>query len=148
MTSADLAKQAFPGAPQVPISKAVRAGDFVFTSAYGGHLFDPVDVTFDAEGRVLSDGSGLEQVAFEKQVHACFGFLKEALAVAGCTLADVVDCQCWLSDARDFVRFNAIYREYFTADPPVRSVFRADFMFGCKVELKAIAYKPLTAGAG
>ena len=32
-------RQAWPAHPEVPISKAVRAGDFVFTSAYG-----PVDL--------------------------------------------------------------------------------------------------------
>jgi 2-iminobutanoate/2-iminopropanoate deaminase len=139
-------KQCFRGAPQVPISKAVRAGDFVFTSAYGGHLFDPADVTFDETGHVVDDGSGKAGVGFEEQVHACFGFIAEALAVAGCTLADVVDCQCWLSDPRDFVRFNAIYRQYFFDDPPTRSVFRAEFMFACKVELKVVAYRPVIAG--
>ncbi|MFO1055813.1 MAG: RidA family protein [Dongiaceae bacterium] len=136
-------KQAFPGAPQVPISRAVRAGDFVFTSAYGGHIFDPKDVTFDADGNVLADGSGREGASLAEQVHACFGMIRDALAVAGCTLDDVVDCQCWLADRRDFVAFNEIYRQYFTADPPTRSVFRADFMFACKVELKVVAWKPV-----
>jgi enamine deaminase RidA (YjgF/YER057c/UK114 family) len=138
-------KQAFPGAPQVPISRAVRAGDFVFTSAYGGHIFDPKDVTFDADGNVLADGSGREGADLAEQVHACFAMIKGALAVAGCTLDDVVDCQCWLADRRDFVAFNEIYRQYFTADPPTRSVFRADFMFACKVELKVVAWKPVAA---
>ncbi len=146
MTGPAPAKQCFRGAPQVPISKAVRAGDFVFTSAYGGHLFDPADVTFDEAGCVVDDGSGKAGVGFEEQVHACFGFIADALAVAGCRLADVVDCQCWLGDPRDFVRFNAIYRQYFAEDPPTRSVFRAEFMFACKVELKVVAYKPVAAG--
>jgi enamine deaminase RidA (YjgF/YER057c/UK114 family) len=55
-----------------------------------------------------------------------------------------VSCECWITDARDFVAFNAIYRTYFTHDPPVRSVFPMRFNFNCKVELKAIAYKPLS----
>ena len=138
-------KQAFPGAPQVPISRAVRAGDFVFTSAYGGHIFAPKDVAFDEAGNVLADGSGREGVSLDEQVHACFAMIKGALAAAGCTLKDVVDCQCWLSDRRDFVQFNEIYRQYFTSDPPTRSVFRADFMFACKVELKVVAWKPLAS---
>ena len=69
--------------------------------------------------------------------------IKEALAVAGCDLDDVVDCQCWLTDPRDFVEFNAIYRTYFTKDPPVRCVFPAQFMFQCKIEIKVTAYRPL-----
>jgi enamine deaminase RidA (YjgF/YER057c/UK114 family) len=135
-------KAAFPAHPTVPISKAVRAGDFVFTSAYGPWTFDPKDVVFDQDGRIVSDGSDLEGMPFDEQVHRTFGFIKEALTTAGVSLADVVDCQCWLADARDFVRFNAIYREYFTHDPPVRSVFPSGFMFLCKVEMKVIAYRP------
>jgi 2-iminobutanoate/2-iminopropanoate deaminase len=44
------------------------------------------------------------------------------------------------------VRFNEIYRTYFTKDPPVRSVFPIRFMFDVKVELKVIAYKPHAGG--
>jgi len=138
-----MSKTAYPAHPEVPISKAVRAGDFIFTSAYGPWIFDPRKVTFDADGNVLDDGSGRRNVSFDEQTHLTFGFVKEALAATGCGLEDVVDCQCWLADPRDFVRFNEIYRTYFTHAPPVRSVFPIKFMFGCKIELKVIAYKPL-----
>ena len=43
-------RQAWPAHPEVPISKAVRAGDFVFTSAYGPWTFDPALVTCRAAG--------------------------------------------------------------------------------------------------
>lgn len=141
-----MAKQAYPAHPTVPISKAIRAGDFVFTSAYGPWTFDPKKVVFDADGNILDDGSGHKDVPFDEQVHLTFGFIKEALAVAQCSLDDVVDCQAWFADARDFVRFNEIYRTYFSKDPPVRSVFPIKFMFDCKIELKVIAYKPLANG--
>ncbi|HZF35575.1 MAG TPA: RidA family protein [Candidatus Angelobacter sp.] len=138
-------KQAFQADHAVPISKAVRAGDFVFTSAYGPWLFNPVNVTFDAAGNIIDDGTGNQAMPFEEQVHRTFDFVKEALAVAGCTLDDVVNCECWLTDPRDFVAFNAIYKTYFKAAPPVRSIFPMRFMFTCKVEMKVVAYKPLTA---
>lgn len=138
-----MTKQAHPAHPEVPISKAIRAGDFVFTSAYGPWTFDPRKVTFDKDGRILSDGTDNKNVPFDEQVHRTFGFVKDALAAAHCTLDDVVDCQVWLADARDFVRFNEIYRGYFSKDPPVRSVFPIGFMFDVKIEIKVIAYKPL-----
>jgi 2-iminobutanoate/2-iminopropanoate deaminase len=141
-----MTKSAFPAHHAVPISKAVRAGDLVFTSAYGPWTFDPRDVVFDDEGRIVSDGSGLEAMPFDEQVHRTFDFVKAALEVAGAGLADVVDCQCWLADARDFVAFNAIYRGYFSHDPPVRSIFPSAFMFLCKVEMKVIAYRPVMGG--
>ena len=138
-------KQAFQADHAVPISKAIRAGDFVFTSAYGPWLFDPRDLTFDDAGNILDDGTAKGSMGFEDQVHLTFGFIKEALAVAGCTLDDVVNCECWITDPRDFVAFNAIYKTYFKTAPPVRSVFPMRFNFNCKVEMKAVAYKPLTA---
>src|SRR5258705_529502 len=138
-------KQAFQADHAVPISKAVRAGDFVFTSAYGPWLFNPLNVTFDEAGDIIDDGTGNQAMPFEEQVHRTFDFVKAALAVAGCTLDDVVNCECWLTDPRDFVAFNAIYKTYFKAAPPVRSIFPMRFMFTCKVEMKVVAYKPLTA---
>jgi len=138
-------KQTYPIDHAVPISKTVRAGDFVFTSAFGPWLFNPVNVTFDAAGNIIDDGTGNGSMSFEEQVHRTFGYIKEALAVAGCTLDDVVNTECWLTDPRDFVAFNAIYKTYFTKDPPVRSIFPMRFMFNCKVEMKVVAYKPLTA---
>lgn len=135
-------RQAWPAHPEVPISKAVRAGGFVFTSAYGPWTFDPERVVFDGEGRIVDDGTGRADTPFEEQVRLTFGMIEEALAAAGCGLADVVDCQVWLADARDFARFNEIYREYFRHDPPTRSVFPQAFMFSCRLEIKVIAYRP------
>src|SRR3954447_11031725 len=95
-------KQAYPAHPEVPISKVIRAGDFVFTSAYGPWTFDPTKVVFDANGEILDDGTGRKDVPFEEQVHLTLAMIRDALAAAGCTLDDVIDCQVWLSDARDF----------------------------------------------
>ena len=136
-------KRAHPAHHAVPISKTVRAGDLVFTSAYGPWVFDPADVVFDTDGNPIGDGTGNEAMQFEEQVHRTFGFITEALALEGCTLDDVVKCECWLSDARDFGAFNAVYKTYFRKDPPVRSVFPVRFMFTCKVEMQVIAYRPV-----
>jgi len=141
-----MAKQCFPAHPEVPISQAVRAGDFVFTSAYGPWLFDPQKVSFDTEENVVDDGSGKVDMPFTDQVHSTIGLISQALAAAGCELGDVVDCQVWLARARDFVAFNAIYRQYFSKDPPVRSVFETRFMFPCRLEMKVVAYRPIPPG--
>jgi 2-iminobutanoate/2-iminopropanoate deaminase len=65
--------------------------------------------------------------------------------VAGCTLADVVDMTVWLASPRDFAGFNAVYAELFPSNKPTRTVLGTTFMFNCRVEMKAIAYKPLVA---
>ena len=45
--------------PGFPISLAMRAGDYVFTSAQGDHEFDPALVRYDARGLVVGDGNTL-----------------------------------------------------------------------------------------
>ena len=58
----------------------------------------------------------------------------------------MIDCQVWLRDPRDFHEFNRIYAGYFETNRPVRSVFRTDFMFDFRIEMKVVAYKPLQDG--
>ena len=95
---------AFPAHPGVPISKAVRAGDFVFTSAYGPWHFGPSKIIFDDAGNILDDGTSIQVMPIAEQIdRATIGFISEALAVAGCTLGDVVSRECWLADPRDSV---------------------------------------------
>jgi enamine deaminase RidA (YjgF/YER057c/UK114 family) len=138
-------KKAFPIDHAVPISKAIRAGDFVFTSAFGPWVFNPANLKYDDAGNIIDDGTDNQSMGFEQQVHRTFDFIKAALAVADCTLDDVISSECWLTDPRDFMAFYAIYKTYFKSDPPVRSIFPMRFMFSCKVEMKVVAYKPLTA---
>src|SRR3954451_9922873 len=83
-------KQAFPIDHAVPISKAIRAGDFVFTSAFGPWVFNPANLKYDDAGKIIDDGTENQSMSFEDQVHRTFDFIKAALAVAGCTLDDVV----------------------------------------------------------
>jgi 2-iminobutanoate/2-iminopropanoate deaminase len=133
----------FGGAPPFPISRAVRAGDFVITCAVGDRVFSPEEALYDERGRVVSTGARLQALTFADEVHATFKVLEDSLALAGCRLADVIDCQVWLRDPRDFHELNRIYAGYFVTNRPVRSVFRADFMFDFRIEMKVVAYKPL-----
>lgn len=133
----------FGGAPPFPISRAVRAGDFVITCALGDRVFTPEEALYDEHGRVVSTGARLQSLTFAEEVHATFKALEESLEPAGCTLADVIDCQVWLRDPRDFHEFNRIYATYFQGNRPVRSVFCTEFMFDFRIEMKVTAYKPL-----
>ena len=74
-----------------PISRAVRAGDFVITSAFGDHAFRPEDVLYDRDGFVISDGSDVRQRSFADEVRGTIRTVEDALGLAGCTLSDVVD---------------------------------------------------------
>ena len=109
-------------------SQAVRSGSLVFVS--GQLAIDPETGTMSPED-------------IAEQTDRVLRNLNAIVGTAGATLADVVKCECWLTDPRDFRAFNAIYKTYFSKDPPVRSVFPMRFMFTCKVEMQVIAYKPL-----
>ena len=65
-----------------------------------------------------------------------------ALALAGCTLEDVVKTTVWLDDARDFDEFNRVYSEFFPGNKPARSTTQAKNMVDTKIEIEVIAYKP------
>ncbi len=56
----------------------------------------------------------------------------------------MVDASVCLRDPRDFHEMNKAYGEFFKRNQPTRSIFRIDFMFDCRVEIKVTAYKPLT----
>jgi enamine deaminase RidA (YjgF/YER057c/UK114 family) len=125
-----------------PISRAVRAGDFVITSAFGGYMPAIEEQVYDAEGMPLSTGRRRGPMSFADEVHGTFKFITDALALAGCTLADVVDSQVWLKDPRDFAEMNRLYAEYFKDNRPIRSVFQNHFMMEFRIEIKVVAYKP------
>jgi 2-iminobutanoate/2-iminopropanoate deaminase len=136
-------KVAYGSEPGFPISMAMRAGDFVFTSAQADHGFDPAEVVYDEKGLVVSDGNKLPPRSMADETRATLRNLEASLAEAGCTFDDVVDSSVWLRDPRDFHEMNKAYAEFFKRDCPTRSIFRIDFMFDCRIEIKVTAYKPL-----
>jgi enamine deaminase RidA (YjgF/YER057c/UK114 family) len=123
----------FYGNPRpYPISRAVRAGDFVFTSALGDRVRTP-----------QTDSIEMGDAAFEREARGTFHEIIDALALAGATLADVVDCQVWLRDPADFPLMNKVFVQFFGDTQPARQVFQNEFMFGFRIELKVTAYAPL-----
>ena len=140
-------RQAWPAHPEVPISKAVRAGDFVFTSAYGPWTFDPAKVVFDDAGDIVDDGSGLRGHAVRGAGAPDRGLRRggaRRLPAARCD--DVVKCECWLADARDFVAFNRDLPHLLHPGPAGALGLPVRFMFACKIEMQAVAYRPVSGG--
>lgn len=125
-----------------PISRVVRAGDFVITSAFGDRVPTPEETVYDAEGLPLPTGKRRRALSFADEVHGTFKMVQDALALADCTLDDVIDSQVWLKDPRDFHEMNRIYMTYFTKSKPIRSVFQNHFMLEFRIEIKVVAYKP------
>lgn len=126
-----------------PISKAVRTGDFVTTSAFGAYIATVDDQVYGADGTPLATGRIVKKYSFADEVHGTFKMVSDALALAGCSLEDVVDTQVWLKDPRDFAEMNAIYATYFKTNRPIRTVFQNHFMMEFRIEMKAVAYNPV-----
>src|SRR5262245_38147822 len=99
-------KVAYGSEPGFPISLAMRAGDFVFTSAQGDHGCNPADVVYDEKGLVVSDGNKLPPRSMAEETRTTLRNIEASLAEAGCTLEDVVDTSVWLRDPRDFAEMN------------------------------------------
>ena len=121
-----MTKQHF-GASHVPLSPAVRAGDFVFVSG---------QVPVGKDGKIVEGGVGQQTTKVLDNVAA-------ALALAGCQMSDVVKTTVWLKRAEDFAEFNAAYAPFFPKDPPARSTAESRLMIDILVEIEAVAYKPL-----
>jgi 2-iminobutanoate/2-iminopropanoate deaminase len=118
-------KQVF-GTSHVPLSPAVRAGDFVYVSG---------QVPVDAQGNIVQGG-------VKEQTRQVLENVKAALALAGATMDEIVKTTVWLEDARDFAAFNQVYASYFPTEPPARSTAESRLMIPIKVEIEAIAYSP------
>jgi 2-iminobutanoate/2-iminopropanoate deaminase len=121
-----MVKQHF-GSSHVPLSPAVRAGDFIYVSG---------QVPVGADGSVVPGG-------IEAQTRQVIENIKAALSLAGADLGDIIKTTAILSDARDFGAFNKIYGSYFSQTPPARTTLEARLMIDIKVEVEAVAYKPL-----
>jgi reactive intermediate/imine deaminase len=114
------------GTSHVPLSPAVRAGDFVYVSG---------QVPVDGQGNIVPGG-------VKEQTRQVLENVKAALALAGATMDDVVKTTVWLEDARDFSAFNQVYATYFPQEPPARSTAESRLMIPIKVEIEAVAYSP------
>jgi 2-iminobutanoate/2-iminopropanoate deaminase len=115
------------GGRQLSLSRAIRAGDFVF-------LTGQVPMR---DGRVVTEGT------IEEQTLIVLDTIRDTLAEAGCGLQDVVKAMVWLTDRADFPGFNAVYAEYFPHEPPARSAVVNDLLVDVRVEVEVVAWRPL-----
>lgn len=109
----------------VPLTPAIRAGDFVFVSGQLG---------IDDKGVVVADDVAA-------QARQAMEHIRAILAQANVDLTRIVKVSVWLTDKADFPAFNAAYREFFPDRPPARSTVVSDLLIpGAKVEIDAVVY--------
>jgi len=110
---------------RVPLSQAIRAGDWVFASGQLGN--DP------RTGRLAEGGIKAET----RQV--CEN-LKAVLEAGGSSLGRVVKVTIYLADLGELMAMNEVFNEYVPKDPPARTTFQAaGLVAGARVEIEAIA---------
>lgn len=114
--------------PNLPFHPAVRAGDYIFVS-----------------GQVAKDENGNMCVGnIEEQTRWTVECLQRILALEGAELSDIVKVTVFLEDARDFGRYNRVFAEYFPDGNIARTTVEARAVIDTKIEMDAIAYKPLS----
>lgn len=108
-----------------PYSQAVKAGGMVFLS-----------------GQIALDPKSGELVAgdIQAQTRQVLGNLKAVLAAAGSSLERVVKTTVFLTSMDDFPKMNAVYGEFFSANPPARATVEVCRLpRGAAVEIEAVA---------
>jgi 2-iminobutanoate/2-iminopropanoate deaminase len=114
-----------PNALKLPLSPAIRAGDYIFVSGQVGFI----------------DSSGKEVKGIEAQTRQCLENIKQVLEAASSSLNDVVKVTVFLAHADHFTQMNEVYQSYFPKDYPARStVITIPAIPSMLVEIECIAY--------
>jgi 2-iminobutanoate/2-iminopropanoate deaminase len=110
----------------VPLSQAVRAGDWIFAS---GQLPTDPQTGKRVEGGIAA------------QTRQVCEHLKAIVETGGSSLENVVKVTIYMVDLAELFEMNAVFNEYFPKDPPARTTFQcAALVGGARVEIEAIAF--------
>lgn len=114
----------YPSTKPLPLSRAVKAGGFLFLSGI---------LPADANGAPLQGDIRTETKAVLDQIDA-------ALRDLGASRKDVVRATIRLSDLADFREFNEEYASFFGTELPARSTVQATLNRGAKIEVEVQAW--------
>jgi len=111
--------------PIGPYSQGIVANGLLFTAGQAG--VDP------STGKLVPGGIAAE-------TRQTLENLRNILEAAGCTLADVVSANVYMTDLSQFAAMNQVYGEFFGDNPPARTtVGVASLPMGALVEITLVA---------
>src|SRR2546421_1895308 len=126
----------FGAAPFAPAPRAVRAGDYVFTSSI--YPIDDSGHAVTVDERLGETGPSL----MEAQARRCLETLKSVLRESGSSIERVLKADVHLVDGAEFVEFKRVWKEYFPSNPPARTTVEVGDTLpfpGARLNLDAVA---------
>ena len=138
MKSADSAVIPGKARPRGTFPHFRRAGDFIFVSGTSARRAD--DSIAGAEPRP----GGAPLLDIRAQTRAVIENIRDILAAAGASLADVVELSTFLVSMDDFKGYNEIYSEFFGFEGPARTTVAVAQLPHPQllIEIKAVAWRP------
>jgi len=112
--------------PNLPFHPAVQAGDYVYIS-----------------GQVAKDENGtMVYGSIEEETRATIEAIRRILKLVDADLDDLCKVTVYLEDARNFGRYNGVFKEYFPEGIVSRTTVEARAAIETKIEMDAVAYVP------
>jgi 2-aminomuconate deaminase len=114
-----------------------RAGDFIFVSGTSARRAD--DSIAGAEPGL----DGAPQLDIRAQTRSVIENIRDILAAAGASLADVVEVSTFLVSMDDFHAYNEVYSEFFGYQGPARTTVAVAALPHphLLIEIKAVAWR-------
>ena len=116
----------FQPRPTYPYSPGTRGGNLVYTAG---------QVAWGSDGNIVGIGD------IEKQTRQTLSNVEAVLTEGGAGWDDVLKCNVYLKDMKDFQRMNRVFAETFPDNPPARTTVQTPMAEATMlVEIEAIAY--------
>ena len=125
-----MAKKVFQS-KTMPLTKAPYSQDIIYDKL----LFFSGQIAFDP------DKNGVISGTIEEETKLALSNIRSILNEAGSSLEKVLKVTVFLTDMKEFHKFNSVYKQFFSDDPPARSCVEVKCLpFDAKVEIEAIAH--------
>jgi 2-aminomuconate deaminase len=114
-----------------------RAGDFIFVSGTSARRAD------DSIAGAEPGKDGAPQLDIRAQTRSVIENIRDILAAAGASLADVVEMSTFLVSMDDFHAYNEVYSEFFGYQGPARTTVAVAALPHphLLIEIKAVAWR-------